>query len=169
MSTNKPSHKLELVMQSMITKTRDYFETEHETCLADVDLVDSPALLDMTAIVGFGGVVNLWAVFSFQSSLFNAVYAWMTVGFEDRPEDVQRHHQAAIGELVNIILGHCTRDFGHLDSQAIPMTPPVILESDRVVSKMNRTEFLRHCLNSRYGCLNISLVGPKESHSGVFN
>ncbi len=169
MSTNKPIHKLELVMQSMITQTRDYFVTEQKICITDVDLVDSPDLLDMTAIVGFGGMVNLWAVFSFQNSLVNAVYEWMTVGFEDRPEDVQRHHQAAIGELVNIILGHCTRDFEHLDSQAIPMTPPVILESDSVVSEMSRTVFLRHCLNSRYGRLNISLVGPKESHLGAFN
>ena len=167
MSTNKPIHKLELVMQSMITQTRDYFVTEQKICITDVDLVDSPDLLDMTAIVGFGGMVNLWAVFSFQSSLVNAVYEWMTVGFEDRPEDVQRHHQAAIGELVNIILGHCTRDFEHLDSQAIPMTPPVILESDRVDSEMNRTVFSRRCLNSRYGRLNLSLVGPV--HAGAFN
>jgi len=167
MSTDKPFHEVELVMQSMITKTQDYFETEHETRMADADQdaigVDSPALLDMTVIVGLGGMINLRAVFSFQISLVNAVYAWMTVGFHDRPEEVERHRQAAIGELVNTILGHCTPDFGHLDSQAIHLTPPVILDQDNVFPEMNHAVFLKHCLNSRYGRLNISLVGSKES------
>jgi CheY-specific phosphatase CheX len=166
MNTDKPFHDFELVMQSMITKTQDYFETEHETGMAHVALdavgVDSPALLDMTVIVGLGGMINLLAVFSFQTSLVNAVYAWMTVGFHDRPDEVERHRQAAIGELVNTILGHCTLDFGHLDSQGISLTPPVILDPDNVFPEMNHAVFSRHCLNSMYGRLNISLVGFPE-------
>jgi len=166
MSTDKPLHEIELVMQSMVTKTQDYFETEHQTCLTDVDLdivgVDEPALLDMTAVIGFGGMVNLWAVFSFQTSLVDAVYAWMTEGFQDRPEEVERHRQAAIGELVNTVLGHCTLDFGHLDSQAIHMTPPVILDPGNVFLEMNHAVFSKHCLNSKYGRLNICLVGSQE-------
>jgi len=166
MNTGQPFHEFELVMQSMITKTQDYFETEHQTCFTDVDLgivgVDAPALLDMTAIVGLGGKIDLRAVFSFQTSLVNAVYTWMTVGFQDRPEEVERHRQAAIGELVNTILGHCTLDFGHLDSQGISLTPPVILDPDNVFPEMNPAVFSRHCLNSMYGRLNISLVGSQE-------
>ena len=166
MHTHTPIHEIELVMQSMVTQTQDYFETEHETCMIDgapdAGESNSQPLLDMTAIIGFGGLVNLQAVFSFQTSLVNAVYAWMTEGFDDRPEEVEKHHEAAIGELVNTILGHCTLDLQHLDRQGIPLTPPVILEAGHVFPAMNCAVFCRHCLHSKYGRLNICLVGPQE-------
>lgn len=47
-----------LIMQSMVTKTRDYFSNEHGIPLADVPLADSavaaPHLLDVSVMIGFG-------------------------------------------------------------------------------------------------------------------
>ena len=165
MSTDQACPKMELVMQSVVAKTRNYFESEHGTPMDDVDSgaveASSQAQLDMTAIVGLGGRVNLWAVFSFQACLVNAVHAWMTVGFQDEPEEVERHRQAAIGEWVNTILGHCTQDFGHLDKQGVPLTPPLMMDPDNVFPEMQITVFSRRYLSSRYGRLNISLVRPQ--------
>lgn len=173
MFADKSIEEIELVMQSMVANTRDYFENEHNTRMSDVDSdpgneeVGSPTLLDMTAVIGLGGLINLQAVFSFQTSLVNVVYAWMTVGFFDCLEDTKRHREAAIGELVNTVLGHCTVDLQHLDRQGIPLMPPVIFDPGKVFPQLNSAVFARHCLQSKYGRLNISLVGPKEVRPAI--
>lgn len=163
MTNEKPPHDVELVMQSVIAKTCDYFETEHGLRVTAGGVgggkLAAPTLLDLTAMIRLGGLVNLLAVFSFQASLVNAVYEWMTVGFQDRPEEVEAQREAAIGELVNTVLGHCTIDLQHLDRAGISMTPPVILDRTHVFPEMNSTVLGTHCLNSVYGRLTISLVG----------
>ena len=169
MIADKPLHEIELVMQSMVAQTQDYFETEHETCMIDVDSgagrLDTQPLLDMTAIIGLGGLVNLQAVFSFQSSLVNAVYESMTEGFHVPPEQVEKQREAAIGELVNTVLGHCTLDLQHLDRQGIALTPPVILDRAKVLTDANSAVIARHCLHSSFGRMTISLVDPTQVFS----
>lgn len=167
MQTDQTSRDIELVMQAMVGKTRDYFENEHQTGLVDAaagtDEMSSPPLLDMTAIIGLGGLVNLQAVFSFQAGLVSAVYAWMTVGFNDPPEAVEKHREAAIGELVNTVMGHCTKDLQHLDRQGIPMTPPLIVEQTSALAALNNSVCCTHRLLSAHGRLNISLMGAAKS------
>lgn len=169
MQIDQTPRDIELVMQSVVTKTRDYFETEHHTGIIDVDLgvdsMPSPPLLDMTAIIGLGGLVNVQAVFSFQASLVNAVYAWMTEGFNDPPEAVEKHREAAIGELVNTVLGLCTKDLQHLDRRGIPMTPPIIVKQPCALATLNSSVFCTHSLLSAHGRLNISLIGAPKSEN----
>lgn len=154
-----------LIMQSMVTKTRDYFSNEHGIHLADAPLADSdvaaPHLLDVSVMIGFGGQIQRQAVFSFESSLVNAVHAWMTEGLAHPVEELTLHREAAIGELVNTILGHCTIDMAHLDHQGITMTPPLILDPTSTFPAPGHTVLDTHHLVSQCGRLSISLVAPR--------
>ena len=157
---------VEQVMQSMVAQTRHYFNTEHGVLMTDVEPkpgeVALPPLLDVSVIIGLGDNGHRQAVFSFQNSLVDAVHKWMTEGFTPPPEKTSQHRAAAIRELVNTILGHCTIDIAHLDRQGITMTPPLILEQSNVFSEPHHAVLCTHGLQSAFGRLNISLIGSRE-------
>lgn len=154
-----------LIMQSMVTQTCDYFSNEHGIHLADVPLADNavaaPRLLDVSVMIGFGGQIQRQAIFSFENNLVNAVHAWMTEGLAHPVEELTLHREAAIGELVNTILGHCTIDMAHLDHQGITMTPPLILDPTATFPGPGHTVLDTHHLVSQCGRLSISLVAPR--------
>lgn len=160
------SRDVALVMQSIVNKARDYFESEHQLAVNDVcaggGALESLVLLDMTAMIGLGGQISLRVAFSFQDNLVDALYSQMTAGFRDIPDEVAKHREAVIGEVVNIILGHCTIDLQHLDQHGISMTPPHILGRGAAISGADDDMFYTQGFNTEHGRLAISLVGPRE-------
>lgn len=163
---NRLTDEIELVMRAIIAKTRNYFESEHEIGMTDAELGtgerESLALLDTTVIIGLGGRVNLWVAFSLQKSLVDAVYTWMAEGINDHPDDQVKYRDAAAGELVNTIVGHCTMDIQHLDRRGISITPPIMLGRGGAIPGVSNATIFTQGLNTTLGRLNISIVGPRE-------
>ena len=157
---------VELVMQSIVAKTQDYFEDEHQISVVpgDSDAGDLKHLrrLDVTVMICLGGKINLCVVFSMRRSLADAVYERMTAGFDDHAEEREDYREAAIGEVVNTILGHCTTDIQHLDGRGIAMTPPLILDRRQPIPQVHHTAYYTQRLNSAQGPLDISILGPQE-------
>jgi CheY-specific phosphatase CheX len=145
MTAEKTSDNVQEVMQSAIGRTRSYFESEFCISGTDVDTgggdLDSLTLLDMTAIIGMGGRINLLIAFSFQDGLINALYQRMTEGMEVQPDEVEMYREAAAGEVVNTVLGHCTIDLQEIDDRGISMTPPVILDKAKTIRRMKNSMF----------------------------
>ena len=154
------------VMQFAIARTRSHFDSEYGISVTEADSgggdLESLTLLGMTAIVGMGGSVNLLIAFSFQESLINVLYQRMTHDFDVRPDEVEMYREAAAGEVVNIILGHCTIDLQKLDRPVISITPPVIIDQVKTIRRMKNAVFYTQSLNTVFGHMNISLVGPRE-------
>jgi len=166
MSDLKPSANVMQVMQSVITRTRDYFDEEFGIGLIESDGgcgdVDSLTLHDMTAIIGMGGAVNLLIAFSFDKGLINALYEQMTADFDVQADEVQMFHKAAAGEVVNTVLGHCTVDFQEMDGRVISLTPPVIIDKVKHIHRMKDAMFYTQTLSTKLGRMDINLVGPRE-------
>lgn len=166
MSDEKLIAEVMQIMQSVITRTRAYFEGELGIGMAETNSnaghLDTLTLLDMTAIIGMGGAINLLIAFSFQDGLINAMYEQMTDGLGIQPDEVDMYREAAAGETVNTILGHCTEDLQKLDRRGIAMTPPVILDRVKTIRRMKNAMFYTQNLDTALGCMTISLVGPRE-------
>lgn len=166
MSDEKLVVEVAQIMQSIITRTRAYFEGEFAISVAEINGSgghwDELILLDMTAIVGMGGAINLLVAFSFQQGLITAMYERMTEGLDILPDDVDMYREAAAGEVVNTILGHCTLDLQKLDRRGIVMTPPVILDRVNTIRRMKGAMIYIQRLDTALGCMTISLVGPRE-------
>lgn len=166
MANTRLLDEVERVMRSVIARTRSHFESEYgigvtETGAGGGDL-DSLTLLDMTAIIGMGGSVNLLIAFSFQEGLIDTLYRHMTSEFEVNPDEVEMYREAAAGEVVNTILGHCTMDLQQAEGPIISMTPPVILDRVKTIRRMKNAMFYTQTMHTVTGCMAISLVGPRE-------
>lgn len=153
------------VMQSILTRTRAYFESEFGIGMNETDSnaghVDEITLFNMNAIIGVGGVVNLLIVFSFKDGLLNTLYERMTDGLDIQADEVEMYHEEAAREVVNIILGHCTIDLQKLDSRGvIVMTPPVILDRVKTIRRMKEAMFYTQNMDTEMGGMTVSLVGP---------
>jgi CheY-specific phosphatase CheX len=166
MTDRKWVEEVQQVMQSAIARTCGHFESEcgiqvtrADSCAGDVE---SLALLGMTAIIGVGGRINLLIAFSFEDDLINTLYQRMTEDIEVQPDEVEMYREAAAGELVNTIVGNCTIDLQHLDRQGISMTPPIILDRAKTIRRMKNSMFYTQGLNTIFGRMSISLVGPRE-------
>lgn len=154
------------VMQFAIARACSHFDSEYGIRVTEADSgggdLESLNLLGMTAIIGMGGSVNLLVAFSFQEGLIDVLYRRMTHGFEVRPDEVEMYREAAAGEVVNTILGHCTIDLQKPDRPVISITPPVILDQAKTIRRMKNAVFYTQILNTDFGRMNISLVGPRE-------
>lgn len=166
MLNKKLNAEVHQVMQSALARTRSYFESEFGISETVVETgegdVNSLTLLDMTAIIGMGGQINLLIAFSFQSSLIDALYQRMTSDLDVQPDKIEMYREAAAGDVVNTVLGHCTIDLQKLDQQGISMTPPVILDQVKTIQRMKNSMFHTQSLSTALGRMNISLVGPRE-------
>lgn len=154
------------VMRSVLSRTRSFFESEYQVSVAEIDGgagdLESLTLLDMTAIIGMGGSLNLLVAFSFEDGLVNALYERVTEGLGVQPDEVEMYREAAVGEVVNTILGHCTIDLQQIDRQGISMTPPIILDRAKTIRRMKNSMFYTQGMSTVFGRMNISLVGPRE-------
>jgi CheY-specific phosphatase CheX len=166
MSNKKLNDEVEQVMRSVMTRTRSYFDSEFGIQELDVDSgagdLDSLTLLDMTAIIGMGGRINLLIAFSFEDGLINALFQRMTSDIVVQPEEVEMYREAAAGEVVNTVLGHCTIDLQKIDDRGIAMTPPVILDHAKTIRRMKNSMFYTQSSSTTLGRMTISLVGPRE-------
>ena len=162
----KPSAEVMQVMQTVITRTRTYFDDEFGISLIEPDCgsddLNSLPLLDMTAVIGMGGPVNLLIAFSFDEGLINALYNRMTANFEVQADEVSKFLEAAAGDVINTVLGHCTVDFQGLNRQAISLTPPVILDKVRQIHRIKNAMFYTQSLSTEFGRMNINLIQPRE-------
>ncbi len=164
MHKSSPIIDVAVVMQSVINKSRAYFDSEFGIALTETSsnagALNLLKLLDMTAIIGLGGGVNLLVAFSFDYSQINFLYQRMTAEFEVKAEEVDTFREATAGEVVNTILGHCTVDFPQVNGHAITLTPPIIIEQVKCIHRMKNAMFHSQSLKSDYGCMDINLVGP---------
>jgi hypothetical protein len=162
----KPNAELVQVMQTVISRARTYFDGEFGISLTESDCgsadLNSLPLLDMTAVIGMGGAVNLLIAFSFDEGLINALYNRMTAKFDVQADEVGKFREAAAGDVINTVLGHCTVDFKGLDRQTISLTPPVILDKVKQIHRIKNAMFYTQSLNTEFGRMNINLVQPRE-------
>ena len=155
--------EVEFIMHSIIATLRDYFETEHGVWLVDADAATeepgSPELLGPTAIIAMEGRLDLRVVLSVQDRLADAVYEWMTAGFNEVHDDQEENRKAAVGELLNTVLGQCTKDIEHLDRQGIGLTSPMLLDRDSCLPSMIGAFCGKRCFTTEHGRLTIMLTG----------
>ena len=124
-------------------------------------------LLDMTATIELGAPFNLLVAMSFQEELLAALYERMTDGFDVQPDEVEMYREAAAGDVVNTIFGHCTTDLQELNMSGISLTPPVVLNPANTVQPIENGMFYRQSLNTEFGRMDIILIGRREQLSAA--
>lgn len=161
--------KLDRVMESALTRTRDYFMAEFNIEAvaqpARNGVIDSLFLRPMTSIICVGGAVDLFVAFSFDEQLIQTIYERMTEGMNIPLEEEEETKESVAGETVNIIIGHCTADLQEGNGEIIPITPPTVLTLIKTVPRSKNAVFHLREMKTEHGSLNIYLIGPRELFS----
>ncbi len=161
------------VMESVIKRIRAYFKSEFKIDVIEnnniVGNVDEIVLHDMTAVIVMRGTINVLVVFSFDTSLINAIYSLMTFDLGIEANEIEIYRKAAAGDVINIVLGHSTIDLQRLDSNGIKMTPPKILNNEKALREMKYTTFYAQHLKTPLGNMTVSLVGSSKLFSANFS
>ncbi len=160
------------VMESVIKRTRAYFKSEFDISVTKnknmIGNMNEIALLDVTALIRIRGAINLLVVFSFETSLINAIYYLMTLDLGIEASEVEKYRKAAAGDVINIVLGHSTIDLQRLDMSGIKITPPKILNNTNAIREIKYTMFYTQHLETSLGNMAISLVGAEKLFSTNF-
>ncbi|MDD5214376.1 MAG: chemotaxis protein CheX [Methylococcales bacterium] len=171
-----PARKLiAKVMQSVMTRTHAYFESEFDIKLTEHSCAhgrfENMTLLDTTAVIHVGGLINLLIAFSFESSLLNVIFEKMTEELEVELHEIGIYREAAASDVINTIVGHCTIDLLHIDKNGVAITSPTILDSNHAkkASHIKDAMFYTVSLNTALGKMNISLVAQPEMLENNFN
>lgn len=162
-------YKIRKVMGSALQHASRYLEAEFDLAAESLPPTDGDikelTLREMTAIIGIGGTIDLYVAFSFEDSLVQRLFEQMAEGLEIAPEEEQEMKQATVGEIVNIIMGHCTTDLQQMDSKVISITPPTVLNLVKTVPKLKNAVFHLRSLVTKHGAMDVYLIGPKELFS----
>lgn len=160
------------VIASTLERTSSYFEEEFEITVTDISQdrgsIEGLDIHGLTAIVGVGGPVSLLVAFSFERSLVDALFERMTADIEVPAGEEELYRGSVVGEIINTIIGNCTAELQQFD-QAISLTPPMILDSVKHVHRMKNAVFISRSLKTKFGFVDINLVGPGELFDSSLN
>lgn len=169
MTENSLISKIRNVMESALQQASSYLEAEFDLFTESLPPmngdIEELTLREMTTIIGIGGTIDLYVAFSFEASLVQQLFEQMADGLEIAPEEEQEMKKATVGEIVNIIMGHCTTDLQQMDSKVISITPPTVLNLVKKVPKLKNAIFHLRSLATKYGAIDVYLIGPKELFS----
>jgi CheY-specific phosphatase CheX len=153
------------MMASARERTRVFLSEEmqldllgHRQSMGNVDVLP---LGDMTVVVGIGGEVNLLVAFSFQPALLDVLFDRFTADITVPPAQRERYRKASASEIANIIAGHCTDDLPQAEA-ALPLSAPVVLAEVRSLLRPSKACFASMTLQTSYGSMEISFIGPAE-------
>ncbi len=156
-------------MGSALQQASSYLKAEFDLAAASMPSTggdtEELVLRDMTAIIGIGGNIDLYVAFSFEDSLIQKLFEQMADGLEIAPEEEHEMKQATVGEIVNIIMGHCTTDLQQMDPKVISITPPTVINLVKKVPKLQNAVFHIRSLATEHGAMDVYLIGPKELFS----
>lgn len=157
--------KIDKIMSSIACRTREYLGGEFDVTITAANThcseSDQLTLPRMTTVIALGGNINMLVAFGFDERLIDLIFNKMTEDFEIRDDEVRMYREAATGEAVNTILGHCTGDLADDAGMVITMTPPVVLEGVKTIRRMKDASFYTQTLESAYGQVTVNLVGPR--------
>ncbi|NMG03335.1 chemotaxis protein CheX [Azoarcus taiwanensis] len=157
--------QIDRIMSSIACRTREYLGAEFGVTItaanAHCSESDQLTLPRMTTVIALGGNINMLVAFGFDERLIDLIFDKMTEGFEVGEDEVAMYREAATGEAVNTILGHCTSDLADDAGGVITMTPPVILEGVKTIRRMKDASFYTQNLDSMFGQVTVNLVGPR--------
>lgn len=162
---NQESNIVSVMMAAILERTRAVLASEtgltvtgSEPVRGDVDRLQ---LKDITAIVGLGGPISLLVAFSFQRNLLEVMYQRFTADIEVPPEEGDLYRRETAAEIVNTILGLCTTD-AQVKDQAILLSPPIIVDDARGISRPKNAVFASMCIGTEQGCVDVSVITPRE-------
>lgn len=152
------------LLRSATGRSRLYLaQTLDQALNAQATLPQGQTVLSLppgSAIVGLQGAVNLWIVFSLEPRLLDRIYQLMTADFQVADDEVALYRDAAVAEMANTILGHCTADLQALDTLALPMTPPVVLAQAKQIAARPQAQLHSLRLDTNAGYLDLAVAGP---------
>ncbi|MDP2752433.1 MAG: chemotaxis protein CheX [Rhodocyclaceae bacterium] len=158
--------EIKQVMDSALARTRSYFESEFSITTDEFPPEEGEAnsltLLDMTAVIGLGGTINLFIAFSFEENLIRTLYEKMTEGMKIAPDEVTMLKEATAGEIINTVIGHCTVDLQTLDQQGVSITPPTVLGRVKTLQRFEEAMFYTRSLITPFGRMDVDLIGPRD-------
>jgi CheY-specific phosphatase CheX len=123
--------------------------------------VDELQLCDVTAILALGGAANVWVAFSAEIGLADAIRRIETAGFDPAEAERPEYLHAALAEVANIVLGHCTADLGAL-AGLVSLSTPMVIEQRRHLMRPHDVEFARVSFETSQGTLLIACITPRE-------
>jgi len=153
-----------LMMDSILERTRAVLASETGLTVTGIERIDGDAdrleLHDITAIVGLGGPLSLLVAFSFENPLLDAMFRRFTADIEVPEDEIDLYMRETAAEIVNTILGLCTTD-AHQD-QIIRLSPPLIVDDARGISRPKNAVFASMCIHTAQGCVDVSIITPRE-------
>lgn len=130
--------------------------------------LQSVELHDITAVAGLGVPVGLLIAFSFDEGLLADILDKTTAGNPVPEEERGLYMRETAAEVVNTVLGHCTADFGLVES-VVSLSPPVVMEGARSITRRGDAVFAALSIHTDRGSVSVNLFGPRHLFDDSLN
>jgi CheY-specific phosphatase CheX len=159
------SNRLRLTLDSFARHTCAYFGGHLSIPLGDprleADLNGAIDLRELTALLAVGGTVSLLVALSTDLALAEEIQRKETQGLNIPTHEMPPYLGATLCEVLNIIAGHCTADLAE-SGRIVTLSPPVLIESPRLLPRPEQTSLGRASFNTPWGPLDILCAAPRE-------
>ncbi|MBF0377066.1 MAG: chemotaxis protein CheX [Desulfamplus sp.] len=114
----------------------------------------------ITSVITVGSTPHIFIIFSYEKELMDKIFEVYTKELDIEVEERAEYIEETAGDLVNIIVGNSTAEFGN--GVAISLSPPIVISSAESIAKSRAVKFFVNDLITSYGNLRIFCVGPNE-------
>ncbi len=165
-------HEIEQLTQVVTQRTIDFLSEEVAIPTIGRGLhaedVQQLNLREFNALVSVGGTINLLIVFSFAMPLMDELFVKYTSDIDVPADKHETYREATAAEVINIIVGNCTTAMLG-DESLITLSPPVVFKEAKSIYRSNGANFYAITLNTKYGCMDIDFIGPKDLFDDYLN
>lgn len=114
----------------------------------------------LTSMINVEGNIKMLFAFSYDDDFFNEIFNRYTEELEIDAEEKEEAYIDSAGDIINIIVGNTLADLK--DTEKIIISPPIVITEAKQIGRPRKAVFYTAKLVTKYGKLDIYLVGPNE-------
>ncbi len=153
------------LIKAVEDRSRNYLQYEMELPVKTVEhapkQVKSLSLRDMTALVSLGGSFSVYIAFSFDVKVMRHIFETYTADIEIDPDEESMYIEETAGDVINTVIGNAMGSMPD-GSDAISLTPPVVLPGARNITRHKDAYFFMTDFVTDLGTMSVMYIGPMK-------
>ena len=122
----------------------------------------------LTSIMAVEGHLQVMFAFSFEQKLANKIMKAYTSELDICDQVTSEYIEETAADVINIVLGN-TLSYFKIASNAIELTPPIVITEAKTIYRNKPAQFLTANISTISGDMQICCIGPKELFDSELN
>ncbi len=159
------------ILSPMLERTVSFLTEDMQISVTSNNIeIVSPNQVELkknTAMIGTGGSIQVIITMSYDDKLLEKLVEVFLEGEEAPEDEIDEIRESVSSEIVNTIVGNALTN--PLDGTTLSITPPILIYEAKSLFKHKSSKIATAIVNTEFGDMLLTVIGPKESFADTLN